>query len=247
MLQHPDPAVISLLGVFRVALSNRREIDFLEFFFFGINCRTDIGGQKERAACRRNTIANQLKITARHYRLLAGIFYFMGNLDQITTLVEGDYLGCFQRGIARGLQPYLHLFGISGKLILILFRNKQAVVVGQSCSEQAALHDVIMGAFAALEKHQRLILVMPVRMLQQSQTDDIATDGADFGLKKIGLDVYRFPGSPLAALLDYSRLPGPALKAGKPDAGLTLAAGCPEPAGSVACGLGACAPVVALC
>src|SRR3989338_2892686 len=74
-------------------------------------------------------------------------------------------------------------------------------MVGQSRSKQAALRDIIMSACAAMKKHQRFVFVQSVRVPQQRQPADISADGANFGLKNIGLYMDCFSGCLLNRLL----------------------------------------------
>ena len=189
MLHHADPAVVGLVGEFRLALVDVGKRQLLVFVGFVVEHRTGVGRRRAPAPdAGRLAVAGELKIGDRRDRRGAGVGHCIAHVDQVAAAMEGQrlrHLGAIRR---RGDE-------LEVKLVRAGWRARAAreapatACGGWACpSPINPLSARKRAVLVPLQQHVGLVGVVGVAMRGKRNFGDHATQGIDLGGVAVGLD-----------------------------------------------------------
>ena len=189
VLDHGQPAVVSLGVELGLALLDIAEIDLLIVILRRINGRSGKGADRTRLAFRLLFIALQLVVSARRQGLATTIVDFVRHINKIAVAIEGQNLRNLDAIDDRRFETQLNRLRITREFTRPGHCRKYRLVIGQAIAHQPTLCDVLV---LRSEQREILALVRCRLVARQFKAHQIAALRRDLGNVTIGLDTDRF-------------------------------------------------------
>ena len=186
MLHHCNPAVIGFLDKFGLAFFNVFEVQFLEFFLLGVDCRAGECTDRTALTFRCRVVALQLVVGVCCNFRTATIVNFMRYPDQVAAASKGINLRHLD-ATTDGFEAQLHSLAVGLQFSCPLDSDEARLVIWKIGADQAALRHVLV---FRLEQREGFFLVTDCFVFGEVQSDDVTAECRNGGREKIGFNAY---------------------------------------------------------